>query len=70
MDPTFIPLADVEGLRAAGIAYPSNIHGWRWMFRHRVDRNLDRAFFKIGNRIMVHVERYKTLAPEAYRPSR
>ena len=59
--PTFVALTDLKNLRAAGIAYPSTIHGWRWLFRHRHERGLDDAFRRIGRRIVVDPERYREL---------
>jgi hypothetical protein len=34
MTPTFVPLTDPINPRAAGITYPSTIHGWRGLYRH------------------------------------
>jgi hypothetical protein len=59
--PTFVPLTDLANLRDAGIAYPSTVHGWRWLFRHRHERGLDDAFRRIGRRIVVDPERYRDL---------
>lgn len=59
--PTFVALTDLANLRAAGIAYPSTIHGWRWLFRHRRERGLEDAFRRIGRRIVVDPERYREL---------
>lgn len=59
--PTFVALTDLVNLRAAGIAYPSTIHGWRWLYRHRHERGLDDAFRRVGRRIVVDPERYREL---------
>ena len=59
--PSFVALTDIENLRAAGIAYPSTVHGWRWLFRHRHERGLGDAFRRIGRRIVVDPERYREL---------
>ena len=59
--PTFVALTDLANLRAAGIAYPSTVHGWRWLFRNRHERGLDDAFRRIGRRIVVDPERYREL---------
>ena len=59
--PTFVALTDLPSLRAAGIAYPSTVHGWRWLFRHRHERALDDAFRRIGRRIVVDPQRYREL---------
>ena len=59
--PTFVALTDLKNLRAAGIAYPSTVHGWRWLFRNRHERGLEDAFRRIGRRIVVDPERYREL---------
>ena len=59
--PTFIALTDLPNLRAAGIVYPSTVHGWRWLFRHRHERGLEDAFRRIGRRIVVDAQRYQEL---------
>lgn len=59
--PTFIALTDLANLRAAGIVYPSTVHGWRWLFRHRHERGLEDAFRRIGRRIVVDAQRYQEL---------
>jgi hypothetical protein len=59
--PTFVALTDLANLRSAGIAYPSTIHGWRWLYRHRHERGLDDAFRRVGRRIVVDPERYREL---------
>jgi len=51
--PVFVAMTDLANLRAAGITYPSTIHGWRWLFRHRHERGLHDAFRRIGRRIVV-----------------
>lgn len=63
--PIFIALTDLPSLRAAGIAYPSTIHGWRWLFRHRRERGLQDAFRRIGRRIVVDPQKYKELIRES-----
>lgn len=62
--PTFIALTDLPNLRAAGIVYPSTVHGWRWLFRHRHERGLEDAFRRIGRRIVVDAQRYQELLRE------
>ena len=57
----FIPMTDLETLRAAGICYPTTLNGWRWLFRHRHERGLEDAFRRIGRRIVVDPERYREL---------
>jgi hypothetical protein len=59
--PTFIALTDLANLRAAGIVYPSTVHGWRWLFRHRHERGLEDAFRRVGRRIVVDAQRYQEL---------
>lgn len=59
--PAFVALTDLTNLRAAGIAYPSTVHGWRWLFRHRHERGLGDAFRRIGRRIVVDPQRYREL---------
>ena len=66
--PIFIALTDLSNLRAAGIAYPSTIPGWRWLFRHRHERGLQDAFRRIGRRIVVDPQRYKELVRESAGP--
>ena len=63
--PTFVALTDLANLRSAGIAYPSTIHGWRWLYRHRHERGLDDAFRRIGRRIVVDPQRYRELIRES-----
>jgi hypothetical protein len=58
---SLIPMTDVAALRAVGIAYPSTVHGWRWLFRNRHERGLGDAFRRIGRRIVVDPERYREL---------
>jgi transposase-like protein len=65
--PTFIALTDLPNLRAAGIVYPSTVHGWRWLFRHRHERGLEDAFRRIGRRIVVDAQRYQELLRELRR---
>lgn len=55
-----IPLTDLQGLREAGIAYPDTEHAWRWLFRMRTERGLEKAFVRIGRRVCVDVPRYLT----------
>ena len=59
--PTFIALTDLANLRAAGIVYPSTVHGWRWLFRHRHERGMQDAFRRVGRRIVVDAQRYQEL---------
>jgi len=59
--PSFIALTDLENLLAAGIVYPSTVHAWRWLFRHRHERGLEDAFRRVGRRIVVDAERYQEL---------
>jgi len=61
---SLIPLTDLDGLRAAGIAYPSTEHGWRWLYRHRHARGLSDAFRRIGRRIVLDPARYIDLVRE------
>lgn len=42
--PTFVALPDLKNLRAVGIAYPSTVHGWRWLFRNRHERGWTMRF--------------------------
>lgn len=53
-----IPITDADALRAAGVAYPTTEHAWRWLFRVRHERGLDRAFVRVGRRILVDVPTY------------
>jgi len=62
--PMLIPLTDLANLRAAGIAYPSTEHGWRWLYRHRHVRGLEDAFHRIGRRIVLDPVRYIELVRE------
>jgi len=62
--PSLIPLTDLDGLRAAGIAYPSTEHGWRWLYRQRHARGLNDAFRRIGRRIVLDPARYIDLVRE------
>jgi hypothetical protein len=61
MTPMLIPLTDPESLRAAGIVYPSTVHAWRWLYRHRHERGLDDAFRRVGRRILLDAVRYVEL---------
>lgn len=56
--PTLVPLTDTDTLRDAGIAYPTTIDGWRWIYRNRQERGLDRAFVRVGRRVLVDVPVY------------
>ena len=50
MTPRLIPLANLEGLAAAGLLYPSTEHDWRWLYRCRRERGLDEAFhYTVGS---------------------
>jgi len=53
-----IPLTDIEALRGAGIAYPTTVDGWRWLYRMRAERGLERAFRTVGRRVLVDVPNY------------
>ena len=55
---TLVPLTDIESLRAAGVAYPSTVHSWRWLYRHREERGLAGAFRRVGRRVLVDVPGY------------
>lgn len=59
--PAFIPMTDLDTLRAAGICYPTTLNGWRWLFRNRHERGLEDAFRRIGRRIVVDPKRYREL---------
>lgn len=65
--PALVALTDLDGLAAAGIRYPSTVDGWRWLYRCRHERGLDRAFRRLGRRIVVDVAAY--LAALRDRPS-
>ncbi len=56
--PVLIPLTDLVALKAAGIIYPKTIDGWRWLFRKRYERGLDRAFHRVGRRVLVDAPAY------------
>ena len=58
---TLIPLTDLDGLRAAGFAYPATVDSWRWLYRHRHDRGLCDAFRCIGRRVVVDAPRFLEL---------
>jgi hypothetical protein len=55
---TLIPIIEGDLLLAAGIAYPSTVDSWRWLYRNRHDRGLDEAFRRVGRRILVDVPVY------------
>jgi hypothetical protein len=57
-----IPLSSIAELHAAGISYPKTVDAWRWLYRCRVERGLDRAFVRIGRRILVDVPKFVELA--------
>jgi hypothetical protein len=56
--PTLVPLTDLASLRAAGITYPETIDGWRWLYRMRRERGMQRAFRRVGRRVLVDVPGY------------
>ncbi len=56
-----VPITDIDAFRASGIAYPATIDGWRWLYRCRHERGLDRAFIKSGRRVLVDIPRYLEL---------
>ncbi len=56
--PTLVPLTDLESLRAAGIQYPETVDGWRWLYRVRAERGMERAFRRVGRRVLVDVPAY------------
>jgi len=54
-----IPItAPAEEFRAQGVVHPDSIGGWRWLFRNRAHNGLDRAFVRVGRRILVDVPAY------------
>jgi hypothetical protein len=53
-----IPITDLEALKALGISYPSTVDGWRWAWRHRAERGLERAFVRQGRRVLVVPDLY------------
>jgi hypothetical protein len=55
---TLVPLTDIDALRAAGVAYPSTVYSWRWLYRHREERGLACAFRRVGRRVLVDVPAY------------
>jgi hypothetical protein len=65
---SLIPLTDLAGIRAAGIAYPSTEHSWRWLYRHRHERQLNEAFHRIGRRIVLDTARYLELVRGSGKP--
>jgi hypothetical protein len=56
--PLLVPLTDITGLRAAGIHYPETVDGWRWAYRVRAERGLERAFVRQGRRVLVDIPAY------------
>ena len=54
-----IPITDVAGLKEAGIKYPETVYGWRWLYRVRVERGLQRAFRRVGRRVLVDTAAYR-----------
>lgn len=63
--PILLPLTDLDGLRAAGLAYPSSVDGWRWLYRVRRERGVEDGFRRIGRRILVDVRRMSALMQQA-----
>jgi hypothetical protein len=59
--PTIVLLNDIQGLKSAGIEYPNTVDGWRWLYRCRRERGLDKAFKKLGARVVVDVPKYLEL---------
>jgi hypothetical protein len=57
-----IPLSSISELHAAGISYPKTVDAWRWLYRCRAERGLERAFVRIGRRILVDVPKFVELA--------
>jgi hypothetical protein len=55
-----IPITDLTALREQGITYPSTVDGWRWAWRQREERGLSDAFVRIGRRVCVLPDRFKT----------
>lgn len=53
-----IPITEPDRLTAVGIGYPSTYRQWQWVFRHRTERGLERAFVRTGRRILVDVTAY------------
>jgi hypothetical protein len=56
--PTLVPLTDINSLSAAGIEYPKTVDGWRWLYRVRAERGMERAFRRVGRRVLVDVPAY------------
>jgi hypothetical protein len=56
--PILVPITAIDTLRDAGIAYPSTIDAWRWIYRNRQERGLNHAFVRVGKRILVDVPVY------------
>jgi hypothetical protein len=61
---TLIPMRRVDLLFAAGITYPSTYDQWRWLYRQRKQRGLDRAFVPLGRRVLVDVEAFRRAVRE------
>ena len=57
---TLVLMTDLDALRAAGVVYPKTVDGWRWLYRIRHERGLDRAFCRVGRRVLVDVPAYLT----------
>ncbi len=58
--PSVVPLADIEKYaRAAGIVYPKTVQGWRWLYRFRQERGMEKCFLRVGRRIMVVLPAYR-----------
>lgn len=56
--PTLVPMTDLASLRAGGIEYPNTVDSWRWLFRCRAERGLERAFRRVGRRVLVDIPAY------------
>lgn len=56
--PRLIPLTRLDELRQAGIVYPETVHAWRWLYRNRTARGLDKAFVRVGSRILINVNEF------------
>lgn len=57
--PTFVAITDLATMRASGVDYPTTLSGWRWLYRCREERGLQRVFVRFGRRILVNVPEFK-----------
>lgn len=55
---TLIPLTDIEALHEAGVKYPATVDGLRWLYRIRAQRGMERAFRRVGRRVLIDVPAY------------